>query len=166
MTSRRVLLKVLVSGGLAALAPQALASDGAPLQADEAPAEVKVEILILHATNEGKGIDKNLGDLPELKKPPFSSYDTYRQLTKSTAALTKQKESESKLPNDGKLLLTYKGMSADKKAKSRFLLGVKITKPDGKELLTFTATSPKKQFFFAAGPEFKGGILVIGIKVL
>ena len=35
------------------------------------------EVLILHATNEKKGIDPRIGKLPELAKAPFSTYDSY-----------------------------------------------------------------------------------------
>jgi hypothetical protein len=45
---------------------------------DRAAAEL--ELLVLHATHDKRGIDPRLRDLPELTKPPFASFATYSLL--------------------------------------------------------------------------------------
>jgi hypothetical protein len=164
MTTRRLVLKMLAGSGLAALAPSILAKDA---HAGDAPAEITAEVMVLHATNEGKGIDPGIGDLPELKKPPFSSYDTYKLLGKTNHKLAKGKEQDKKLPNDSKLLLTYKDLvPAKKNEPEKFAVGMKIKKPDDTEFVSSTFHSPKGQYFFVAGPKYKNGVLVIGIKIV
>ena len=58
---------------------------------EKRPAEVELatEVMVLHATNSGKGIDSAIGKMPELKKPPFSSYDSYALLSKTRLPLSK-----------------------------------------------------------------------------
>lgn len=164
MTSRRSVLKMLAGSGFAVVAPSLLAKKAL---AGDAPAEISTEVMVLHATNEGKGIDPGIGDMPELKKPPFSAYDTYKLLGKSTHKLPKDKEQDKKLPNDSKLLLTYKDLvPAKKNEPEKFVVGVKIKKPDDTEFIASTFHSPKGQVFFVAGPKYKNGVLVIGIKIV
>lgn len=163
MTTRRSVLKMLAGSGCAIFA----ASIAKSAHAGDAPAEIDAEVMVLHATNDGKGIDPGIGDLPELKKPPFSSYDTYKLLGKSKHKLPKGKEQDKKLPNDSKLLLTYKDLiQAKKNEPEKFAVGMKIKKPDDTEFISSTFHSPKGQYFFVAGPKYKNGVLVIGIKIL
>lgn len=165
--SRRSVLKLLAGSGFVLAGVSAAVRKAS---AGDPPAEIKAELLILHATNEGKGIDPGIGDLPELKKPPFSSYDTYKLLEKASQKLPKGKEQEKKLPNDDKLLLTYKDMVSKKDQPDKFVIPARIVKKDGDEIVSATYTAPKGQFFFVAGPKFtKGkakGILVIGFKII
>ncbi|NUO52973.1 MAG: hypothetical protein HOV80_29355, partial [Polyangiaceae bacterium] len=137
--------------------------------AGDPPGEIKADLLILHATNEGKGIDKDIGDIPELKKPPFSSYDTYKLIEKANVKLPKGKEQEKKLPNDDKLMLTYKDYKEAKKDQpEKFVIPARVLKKD-EEVVSATYTAPRGQYFFVAGPKYtKGkskGILVIGVKI-
>ena len=44
-------------------------SEGTRLQKEPAVIEYFIEVSVLHATNSGKGIDKRVGDMPELKAP-------------------------------------------------------------------------------------------------
>src|SRR6186713_1501887 len=57
------------------------------------------EVLILHATNEQKGIDPRIGKLPELAKPPFSNYDSYQVVDRARLPLKKDAPQNQKLPN-------------------------------------------------------------------
>src|SRR6188472_1657746 len=65
----------------------------------EAPQPFFAEISVLHATNEKKGIDERIGDMPELKNPPFSSYDSYTLLDRQKLPLVKNDPKRLKLPN-------------------------------------------------------------------
>jgi hypothetical protein len=165
--SRRSVLKMLAGSGFV-LSGVSLGTREA--FAGDPPGEIEAELLVLHATNEGKGIDKDIGDIPELKKPPFSSYDTYKLLEKGKIKLPKGKEQEKKLPNSDKLMLTYKDMVSKKDQPDKFVIPARVAKKDGEEVVSATYTAPKGQFFFVAGPKFtKGkskGILVVGFKIL
>ena len=52
----------------------------APAPSAKPEQQFSAEVLILHATNEKKGIDARIGKLPELSKAPFSTYDSYQVL--------------------------------------------------------------------------------------
>src|SRR5689334_778429 len=72
---------------------------------DEAAKAYAVEVLVLHATNSGEGIDSKIGDMPELKKPPFSAYDSYKLLDSARLPLDKEHPQRMRLPN-GRVLET------------------------------------------------------------
>ena len=151
------------------------AGEAQPTQADgkdkkkaDAPAKVRSEVVVLLATNEGKGIDPRLGDLPELKKPPFSAYDTYSLVEKHELELGRGKAVEQKLPDGGLLKVTYEDVVAGEKSEPRrFLLSTSILKADGKAFLPdLDVKAEQGKYFFVAGPRHKGGVLVIGIRVV
>ena len=147
--------------GLALGLPTASAQEVMPLQ-QPAQEALNVELIVLHGTNDGKGIDPNVGDMPELKSPPFSSYNSYKLLQKDKLALALGKSDKRKLPNDRNLLVTFKG-----KKDQKYTVSVNIQKPNGPDYLPLLDVNGLKgQRFFVAGQAFKGGILVIGVKLL
>jgi hypothetical protein len=152
-------------------APRAFVDAPAGDSKDTAPAEVKAEIIVLHATNDGKGIDPSIGKMPELGKPPFSSFDSYKLLEKFELKLKKSDVQSHGLPDGGKLALTYKDFVKSKKKDegSKFVLATSIDKPDGTSFLDLNVTALEGSYFFVAGQKFgkdkEKGILVIGIKV-
>src|SRR4051812_13742120 len=85
-------------------APAASGSGGAkaapPAASSKAPLEqaFAAEVLILHATNDKKGIDPRIGKLPELGKAPFSTYDSYQLVDRARMPL-KSDPQNLKLPN-------------------------------------------------------------------
>lgn len=140
---------------------------GSSIQQGDA-ASVKAEIIVLHATNDGKGIDPSIGKMPELGKPPFSSYDTYKLLDKKELSLPKGESKEQKLPDGGKLAIKFKEHVKSKKKDdpSKFVLQTSIEKPDGKSFLPgLDVSALQGEYFFIAGQKYGKGILVIGIKV-
>ena len=67
-----------MSGQGIAVVPAVRAQHPAPRQA---PSEnVALEVLLLHGTNNGTGIDPRLGKIPALGKPPFSAFNSYELL--------------------------------------------------------------------------------------
>jgi hypothetical protein len=155
----------------------AMAAPGAALaqkDKDPPPAAVAVqkaraEIVVLHATNDHTGIDPKIGKMPELAKPPFSSYDSYKLLDRVEVNLTRGSAEQKKLPDDGQLAVTLKEiLAAEKKGDPpRFAVSAKIQKPGGKSFLPALEVSAKKgEIFFVAGQRYKGGILVVGIRIL
>lgn len=163
-------LSAVLVFALGAGPPAAIAQDKAPSPAPAAPAEaaVSAEIVILHATNDGTGIDPKIGKMPELEKPPFSAYNSYKLLERAKIGLAKGKSTTTKLPNDSVLMVSLKDILAAKKQDEpqRFVISASIQKPGGTTFLPLLEVNAKAgENFFVAGQKHKGGILVIGIKV-
>lgn len=137
--------------------------------AQDAACAVSAEVIILHATNDGSGIDPKLGRMPELSKPPFSSYNSYKLNDTVKVCLSKGKAETVKLPTGRDLQINLKDViePAKKGDPRRFVVGASIQKPDGKTFLPLLEVNAKAgENFFVAGQTYKGGILVIGIKLL
>ncbi len=121
------------------------------------------EISVLHATNEKKGIDSRIGDMPELKNPPFSSYDSYTLLDRSKLPLIKGDPKQLKLPN--KRILETKLLEVLPKDFVR--ISASINQPQGGDFLPLLEVKAKLgQAFIVAGQSYKNGILVLVIKVI
>ncbi len=136
--------------------------------AEVAPAEVAVEIVILHATNDGTGIDPKIGKMPALAQPPFSSYNSYKLLDRVKLPLGKGKSSTTKLPTGRDLMVALKDIVEPKKKGEprRYVVTASIQKPDGNTFLPLLEVNAKPgEPFFVAGQTYKGGTVVIGIKV-
>jgi len=150
-------------------APDAAGQDAAPAQAQAPQAAVSAEIVILHATNDGTGIDPKIGKMPELAKPPFSAYNSYKLLERTKLDFGKGKPATLKLPNESVLQLSLKDMLAPKKKgePQRYVLGASIQQPGGASFLPLLEVNAKAgENFFVAGQKHKGGVLVIGFKVV
>lgn len=135
---------------------------------DAAAAEVKAEVIVLHATNDGKGIDPTIGKIPALEKPPFSAYNTYKLLERADLKLPKGEAKDKDLPDGGKLFVTFKDVVKGKKAgePDKFVLSASLNKADKKTFLPGVEVNAQKgEWFFIAGQKYKNGILVIGIKI-
>ncbi|HEY8947076.1 MAG TPA: hypothetical protein VIM73_22685 [Polyangiaceae bacterium] len=121
------------------------------------------EVMVLHATNSKKGIDPRIGPMPELGKPPFSSYDSYVLLERARLPLGKETPGSLKLPN-GRTLRTrlLEVLGAD-----TVRLSANINQPNGKEFLPLLEVKAKLgQAFIVAGQSYKNGILVLVIRVV
>jgi len=129
---------------------------------------VSAEIIILHATNDGSGIDPKIGKMPALGQPPFSSYNSYKLLDRVKLSLDKGKSTTTKLPTGRELMVSLKDVVEPKKKDEtkRYVVTASIQKPDGNTFLPLLEVSAKAgEPFFVAGQNYKGGSLVIGIKV-
>ena len=165
----------LVGSGvvLASFADSSYASTGpvsvpAPADSTTPAATTKAEVMVLYASNDGSGIDKTIGDHPELKKPPFSSYNSYKQLDRFDLALTQDTASTKVLPDTNTLSVTYKGKAKESKKNEtpRFDVMTSIQKPDGSDVLPgLEVTAKQGEFFFVGGEKYKDGALVIGIRI-
>jgi hypothetical protein len=157
---RQVVARASASSSSSA-APSGSASSSA--SASAAPA-VSAEVLVLHASNAGQGIDPKIEKLaPQLKKPPFSAYDTYKLLSQTRGPLVQDRHHEMTLPNGRTLRVTLK----DVPSAGRFKVHTSITKPTGKEYLPLLeVTAPLDEIFFVAGQPHEKGILVVGIRVV
>ncbi len=136
---------------------------------------IQGEVIMLHATNEGKGIDSTIGKLPELSKPPFSSYNTYKLIGKSPLSLSVGKKTSTKLPNSRTMSITLKDIVAPKQQSSnsskppstaKYLVTASIQETNGKDFLPLLEVSATPgNVFFLAGQNYNSGSLVIGIRL-
>jgi len=154
----------------------ALTASNFEARADEAgavapapvPSAISAEIVILHATNDNTGIDPKIGKMPELSKPPFSSYNSYKLLDRENHSLSKGKSATIKLPTGRDLMGSWKDVIQPQKKgePQRFVMTASIQKADGNTFLPLLEVNAKAgETFFVAGQNYKGGSLVIGIKV-
>lgn len=142
---------------------KAPAADKGKTKREAEQAKYHAEVLVLHATNSGKGIDKNIGDMPELKKPPFSSYDSYELLSRNKLPLVKDDPKTLELPN--RRVLKTKLLEILPKEQLR--ISASINQPKGKTFLPLLEVKAKVgQSFIVAGQSYKGGILVLVIRVV
>jgi hypothetical protein len=167
---RLPLFALAAAFALGASGPVALAQPAPPTPpAPSVAAPVKVELVILHATNDGSGIDPKIGKMAELGKPPFSSYNSYKLLSRSQLSLDKAKLSTTKLPNDRELGVTLKDVQAAKSKgePAKYVVNASIKNPGGNTFLPLLEVNAKAgEPFFVAGQTYKGGVLVIGFKVV
>ncbi len=121
------------------------------------------EVTVLHANNSGKGIDKRIGDKPELKKPPFSAYDTYEWIKQDTLPLKKGQPKTVELPNKRVL----KTRLLDVLPNDVLKISTSISRPRGEKYLPLLEVKAKAgRSFIVAGPPYKGGILVLVIRLV
>jgi hypothetical protein len=161
------LLAPALAGALLAYGPTARADQippPAPPAAPKAPAAliVNAEVMVLHATMvPGAGsIDPAIGKMPQLQKPPFSVFNTYRLLDKKVIPLELGKTGPYTLPNGRVLQVTFANPTQDK----RFHIQVAINQPGGNAYLKLLElTAGANETFFVAGQPYKDGVLVLGI---
>jgi hypothetical protein len=140
-------------------APPAAPTPSAKADPDQSLA---AEVLILHATNEKKGIDPRIGKLPELAKSPFSNYDSYQLLDRVRLPLKKE-EAVLKLPNGRTLQVRL----VDEPGPDSVRLSASINRPNGKEFLPLLEVKAHVgQAFIVAGQSHKKGILVLVIRIV
>jgi hypothetical protein len=127
-----------------------------------AAAEPVVELLVLHATNQKKGIDARLRDLPELTRPPFSSYDSYGVLERVRLPLAVKHVTTHRLPNGrvlGTELVTFD-------EKDTVHLAASISEPGGGAFLPLLEVRAQRgQHFIVAGQKYQSGILVLVLTI-
>jgi hypothetical protein len=140
------------------------ASSAPPAASSKPPVEdaFAAEVLILHATNDKKGIDPRIGKLPELGKAPFSTYDSYELVDRARLPLKKDDPQNLKLPNGR----TFQVRLLEVPQKDSVRLSASINRPNGKEFLPLLEVKARVgQAFIVAGQSYKKGILVLVIRV-
>jgi hypothetical protein len=160
--NRRGLASMGVSLALVAFAGTAVFVSGGIPDAQAQPKLVGAEIMVLHATQvDGKGsIDPAVGNMPQLKKPPFSAYNTYKLLDKKSLPLEKGKSAEYPIVNGRVLQVTLVEVTPEK----RYRISAAISQPGGPAFLKLLeVTAAPNEPFFVAGQSYQDGILVLGI---
>jgi hypothetical protein len=129
------------------------------------------EIMVLLGTNSKKGIDPRIGDMPELKKPPFSAYDSYELLTdpplpasgKARLELKKDDPKTIRLPNGRVLQLRL----LEVLPKDSVRISASINQPGGKAFLPLLEVKAKVgEKFIVAGQNYRRGMLTLVIRVV
>jgi hypothetical protein len=164
---RKLLAAALLTAGLlvAGAVPVALAQAPAQAQAPKGPAALTVnaEIMVMHATQSDGGpgwIDPAIGKVPQLTKPPFSAYNTYKLLDKRTLPLAINTPGTYSLPNGRVLQVTFLDATVDK----RFHIKTAINQPGGTAYLKLLeVTAAPNETFFVGGQSYQGGSIVLGI---
>jgi hypothetical protein len=160
---------LVVLAALSLLAGLPAAGAQPPPDASTAVATVNAEVMVLLATQTaGPGsIDPQIGNLPQLKKPPFSAYNTYKLLDRKGLVLQKTKPADYTMINNRVLEVTledvFPPVAPDP---ARYKLAAAINQPGGGTFLKLLEwTAKPNETFFVAGQSYSGGILVIGITV-
>jgi hypothetical protein len=121
------------------------------------------EILVLHATNQKKGIDRRIGEMPELTRPPFSSYDSYALVDRAKLPLEKGVPKTLVLPNRRVLETKLVAIASPDTVR----LSASINQPGGREFLPLLEVKARLgEPFIVAGQSYKNGILVLVIRVV
>jgi hypothetical protein len=127
------------------------------------PSSLAAEIMVLHASNTGGGIDPRIGNMPQLKKPPFSSYDTYRFMERSRSPLAPGRPVASTLPNGRVMQIVLK----ETLPRGRFKVAASVQSNRGNSFLPLLeVTTSLNENFFVAGQSYQDGVLVVGIKLV
>ena len=134
MKLRFVAIAAAIGVGLAPGSSSVASADqSAGAQAAPKEAALSAEIVVLHAINDGSGIDPKIGKMPELGKPPFSAYNSYKLLDRVTVPIEKGKSATVKLPTDRDLMISLKDIVVSKKKDepNKYVVGASIQKPAG-----------------------------------
>jgi hypothetical protein len=134
------------------------ASSPAPVAAED---NVQGEVLVILAKAEPGPVDAKLAGMPALRKPPFDGYKSMSLLSTTPVTLSSQRASISDLPKGRKLMLRLLGSTRD----GRHRVEVSINKPGKQDYLPLLTVLASKEPFFVAGQSFKGGTLIIGVRL-
>jgi hypothetical protein len=128
----------------------------------EAPNAVNAEVTVIHATQEPSGsIDPRIGNMPQLSKPPFSAYNTYKLLDRKTVVVEKSKTTNYALPNGRTLQI-----AAEPLPNKTYKVQASISRPEGGAFLKLLeVTASPNEPFFVAGQTYGKGSLVIAITI-
>jgi hypothetical protein len=128
----------------------------------QAPAAVAAEVMVMHATQEPSGsIDPRIGNMPQLTKPPFSAYNTYKLLDKKSVAVERGKSASYALPNGRTLQI-----NAEPLPNKTYKVQASISRPEGGAFLKLLeVTASPNEPFFVAGQTYGKGTLVVAITI-
>jgi hypothetical protein len=150
--------------------PAPAQSGGGPLPLPPPPVAISADVLVLHATNDNSGIDRSLGSMPALSKPPFSSYNSYKLLSRTGGIPLPRGVVAAPLglPTGRELHVVYKNALPPKDGVARYVLAASIEAPSGtgKSTLPLLEVNARAgEWFWVGGQEYKGGALFIGIRI-
>jgi len=123
---------------------------------------VEGEVLVVLASEEKGQIDPALVKVPALRRPPFDSFKSMQVMTRTDVVLRLGESITVSLPNGRRLQLKLKKLMPDGRSKVQ----VSINRPNQKDYLPLLEViASVGEPFFVAGQKYKGGTLVIGVRV-
>ncbi len=115
------------------------------------------------ATNDGKGVDPKLSRFErKLKKPPFSSWDTFRLLAEKTFDTEEDKPVTTGLAPGGKLTLLLKD-KIPSGGKVRLRYGLDMDSKAGKRILSTTVAFDSGDAVLVAGEPYQKGTYILAL---
>lgn len=138
-------------------------------RAGDAPArpsadQAACKIFEIKATNEPGGVDPALRPLArKLKKPPFSSWKTFRLLKRHDQVLQRMKQLDLKLVTGSRMGLLYREKSGGKQTKVRLRLSFTLDDKHGKRKLDGTINVDSGDYYLIGGDEVEGGTYIVAV---
>jgi hypothetical protein len=123
---------------------------------------INAEVMVLHAANlPGPGsIDPAVGNLPQLRSPPLSAYNTYQVIGRKIIPLVAGNSGTYTLPNGRVLQVSFVGPTSD----HGFHVKTAINQPGGRAFLKLLELTAKpNEPFFVAGQTYNSGNMVLAI---
>lgn len=138
---------------------------GLPAWADPPAAahgKASCNVDIIHARTDGDGtMDGQLAGLAEdLKKPPFTSWKTFKLLDKSTASLAEGGSAPFNTPTGGRGTLTY---TAHGSRDGKHVIKLALEVPGNKSSTRSNVTLDEGGHVLVAGIKHQGGILIYAV---
>lgn len=153
--------KLLAAAALsfAALAAVAIAR---PASAQDAAASAPAEVMVVLARETEGAIDPSLANVAALRRQPFSAYRSMEVLSRNESTLSAATPLDFALPNGRQLRVELEAALPD----GRYRVRVSINRPGQADYLPLlqVVASPGDPFF-VAGQTFRGGTLVIGVRI-
>jgi hypothetical protein len=137
--------------------PRGAVADQSPPAPAPAPAAVDAEVTLIHASNNvDAGIDPRIGKIPNI-----GSYKSYQLLSQSNMMI-KKAPTTTTLPNGRILQISLKDVK-DK----QYIIDTSINQPGGTAFLPLLEVRASTGVpVFIAGQSYRGGMLIIAIKIL
>ncbi|MCC6994383.1 MAG: hypothetical protein IT370_07125 [Deltaproteobacteria bacterium] len=151
----------------AAAALLLLSASAGAQSAPAAPAALNADLMTLHAHNGKGGIDGKIGKLPQLKKPPFSQFKSWKLLEKSKATLAKDVIAAVRLPNGNVVELNFKAVVMPQKVGDpvKYTVTTLVKKSDGSTMPVGSVTTKAGEVFFVSAGQHLMGVIMVAIKV-
>jgi hypothetical protein len=144
----------------------ALAARGAVAQKkDESPPTAACEIFEIKASNDEGGVDPALKPLGrKLKKPPFSSWKSFKLLKRHDKSVERMKALNLGLVTGSKLALLFRGASGGQTNKTRLRLTFTLDDKNGKRKLDGTINIDSGDYSLIGGDSIEqGGTYIVAV---
>jgi hypothetical protein len=164
MTRRGLLRAMGVATFAVALVGAAAVPSFAAPTAPNGASDAEVELVLLHGTKADKPVLPK--EFPELASPPWNAYNHYEVLSTKKLGLMKDKAATEPLPDGSTLGTTFLEKVVEKDKSEKFKLEVLVKDAKGAQVSKGKYNAAKGARFMPVTLPYKGGILVVSLKVL
>ena len=120
--------------------------------------EASCNVLEIEANSKDGGIDKSLKQIEDkLKKPPFSSWKSFKLIKKHTPKLVLMHAKTVSLAKGGKLSMLYRDRVDTKGKKTRLRLSFTIDDSEGSRQSDVTIKLDSGTYYMSGGRPLKNG---------